>query len=87
MVITIQIVVEGLDVHGDRVAATASPGVKGDTEWSDSMDLTKTESAEDGESSQSEQEVDDFLSALRMKPMRTRSSARPATRRAHEQSK
>lgn len=90
VIITVQIVVGELDVDGDRVASTASPGSKGDVQWSDSMDRTKIESVEGGESSLStpeDPEVDEFLSALRMKPMRSRSSARPATKRALAQSK
>lgn len=82
--VDIKVVSEGGE-KGDSVVSAAVPGVKGNAEWNDSMDLTKTEMA--GESSRLTHEVADFLSALRKKPMRSRSSAAPSTQRAHGQSK
>lgn len=86
--ITIELVVR----VGGRVCDTASPGVKGEQQWSDSMDptSTKTENRSPGESSDSkalDQQVSDFLSGLRQKPRRSRSSARHATKRANGQLK
>jgi hypothetical protein len=85
VVVTVHIEWVECGEKGDSVVSAAVPGVKGNETWSDSMDLTKIDEA--GESSQLTEQVGDFLSALRRKPMRSASLTKASARRAHAQLK